>query len=169
MERRPFTVVTDAGSNPKRSALQDYCSVRPRACLEYGFGLERRGVDPGETRSSSVRYEHLAIIGNGASYSRKPRQRCNMFLPAMIDNLHTVARRMRYEDQLGFGIEHSVVKRAVRRVRYVNDADTLQRHDGLMQPIGKTDKIIFEGETNIRSRATSSKPRALRSSWTDVV
>src|SRR4051812_21059335 len=131
MQRRSFPVVADAGDDPKRQALDDRSAVRPCAGLEYGFGLERRAIKPGEACRAAVRDKDFTIVRDGTGYARKSRQRRFVFTRIVVDHLDGVARRMRDEDATGFWIECGVVEGAVRSIQYLDDAKTLQGHGNL--------------------------------------
>jgi hypothetical protein len=69
-----------------------------------------------------------------------------VFAVAMVDDFKAVACGVGNEDASAPCIERAVIEGAARSIRYGNDSDCLQRHDGLavpsveQKPIGEQEK-----------------------------
>src|SRR5215212_4557861 len=131
MQFRSFPVVADAGDDPKRQAFDDRSAVRPCAGLEYGFGLERRAIKPGEACRAAVRDKDFTLVRDGTGYARKSRQCCDVPPGVVVNHLDAVVRRVGDEDASALCIECGVVEGAVRSIRYLDDSKTLQGHGNL--------------------------------------
>jgi hypothetical protein len=134
LQRRDFSVDTDAGCDPEAGSGDDHSAIRSPAGFERGARFQSAGIDQGDAGTAAVGYQDLSVVGDGAGRSRKSRQRRDVFAAVMVYYLDAVARGVCNEDTPALRIEGGMIKLTIRRSWYGNGSDCFQRHDGLTAP-----------------------------------
>jgi hypothetical protein len=117
-----FSLVADAGDDPKRKVLDDGRAVRSCAGFDHSLGLKSRGVQPRKAGRAAIGNEDFTVVSDGAGDTWKSRQRRFMLTRIVINHFDCAARGMRDEDPPGLWIECGMVEAAVRSVGYLDNA-----------------------------------------------
>jgi hypothetical protein len=141
LQRRYFSIVTDAGRDREPGSGDDHSSIRSPAGLIRGPGFQGAGIEQGYTRAPTVGDENLSIIGDRAGHAWKSRQRCDVPPGIVANHLDAVARGVRNEDAPALRIEGGVIEGAASGARYGDGSDRFQRHDAT--PFRPLEVLLF--------------------------
>src|SRR5262249_31721570 len=132
LQRGTVGVVTDAGDDPEQRLRHDRDAVRPRPRVEHGASRERLGVDPCQARRSAIGDEDLPTIGDKSCGAGKPRQRGEMAMTVMVENIDAIACRVSDEDAASLRVEGTMIELRSTGIGYPDDSHLLERHDILL-------------------------------------